>query len=363
MLAMPTSILFTVTTDLRHDQRMQRIASTLAQAGYSVSLVGRTLPASIPLEKTNFTQTRLSCFFHTGPLFYLEFNLRLFFWILKASPDILGMVDADTALAGVLAAKLKKMRVTYDAHELFPEMPEVVHRPLVKKIWGSLEKLAFRKADRAYTVSASLARYFHDKYHKPVGLVRNMPCKVITQGIEPEKPYFIYQGALNVGRGLECLLHAMQGMEAQLMICGTGPLEGELKRLATQLSLKGKVQFKGNVAPENLIVLTQNAMAGIMLLEENGLSYYYSLANKFFDYVQAGIPQVCIAFPEYIALNKLYEVAVLTALEVSQVQMALQSLLHDKSLYSQLQQNCMTAREEWNWEQECQALLTIYADL
>ncbi|AMM53028.1 hypothetical protein TH61_17080 [Rufibacter sp. DG15C] len=342
---------------------MQRIASALAKAGYAVSLVGRALPASLPLDKTDFTQTRLTCFFHTGPLFYLEFNLRLFFWILKASPDILGIVDADTALAGVMAAKLKKMLVTYDAHELFPEMPEVVHRPLVKKIWGSLEELAFKRADRAYTVSTSLASYFQDKYHMPVGLVRNMPWKVSTNASEQEPPYFIYQGALNVGRGLECLLHAMQGVEVHLMICGIGPLEAELKRLSYQLALEGKVQFKGNVPPEDLMTLTQKAKAGIMLLEENGLSYFYSLANKFFDYVHAGIPQVCIAFPEYKALNQLHEVAVLTELEVSQVQAALQSLLHDKELYSQLQQNCLTAREEWNWEKESQALLKIYADV
>ncbi|GAA4300610.1 glycosyltransferase [Nibribacter koreensis] len=360
---MPKTVLFTVTTDLRHDQRMQRIAASLAQAGWQVTLLGRKLPISQDLVAAPYGQHRLSCFFHTGPLFYLEFNFRLFFWILKASPDVLGIVDADTALAGVLASKFKTMKVTYDAHELFPEMPEVVHRPLVKTIWSWVEKMAFAQADKSYTVSATLAQYFQSRNGQPVGLVRNMPFKVNTMPVLQQRPYFIYQGALNVGRGLECLLHAMQGIDAHLYICGSGPLEQALKQLAHNLELHNKVRFMGNVPPESLVALTQNALAGIMLLEQKGLSYYYSLANKFFDYVQAGIPQVCVPFPEYQALNQQHEVALLVELEVTPVQNALAALLKDKPLYDRLQTNCLAARQQWNWEIEQQALLQIYADL
>lgn len=360
---MPKNILFAVTTDLRHDQRMQRIAATLAQAGWQVTLLGRKRPTSQDLLDAPYGQHRLSCFFHTGPLFYLEFNLRLFFWILKAQPRVLGIVDADTALAGVLAAKIKKLKVTYDAHELFPEMPEVVHRPLVKRTWSWLEKLAFAQADKSYTVSASLAQYFKSRYQQPVGLVRNMPFMVNSMPVLQQPPYFIYQGALNVGRGLECLLHAMKGVDALLFICGAGPLEEDLKQLAQDLGLQYKVRFTGNVPPENLVILTQNALAGIMLLEQKGLSYYYSLANKFFDYVQAGIPQVCVPFPEYQALNQQHEVALLVELEVIPVQNAMTALLTDKPLYDRLQANCLVARQQWNWETEQQALLQIYADL
>ncbi|QHL86788.1 glycosyltransferase [Nibribacter ruber] len=360
---MPEKILFTVTTDLRHDQRMQRIATTLAQAGCQVTLVGRKLPNSQPLPSAPYGQHRLSCVFHKGPLFYLEFNLRLFFWILRAPVDILGIVDADTALSGVLAAKVRRLKVTYDAHELFPQMPEVVNRPLVKKIWSWCERLAFKGADQTYTVSASLAEYFQNQYQRPVAVVRNMPFQVEMLPMPQQPPYFIYQGALNVGRGLECLLHALQGTEARLMICGTGPLEQELKNLAKQLQVEDRVQFMGNVPPEQLIMLTQQAIAGIMLLEQTGLSYYYSLANKFFDYVQAGIPQVCVNFPEYRALNQVHEVALLVDLEVQQVREALQRLLLDQPHYARMQHACLQARQNWNWSIESQRLLQIYAQL
>ncbi|WP_205502577.1 glycosyltransferase [Rufibacter psychrotolerans] len=359
---MGKSIVFTVTTHLSHDQRMQRIAGTLAQAGFDVTLVGRELPHSPALQPAPYRQHRLRCFFLKGPFFYLEYNLRLLWWLLFQPYDLIGTVDADTALAGVFASRVRRKPLVYDAHELFPEMPEVVHRPLVKKVWAYWERQAFAQAQLAYTVSESLAQYFQERYRRKVGLVRNMPRRqttVVTEGQEP--PYFIYQGALNEGRGLEITLEALQQVPARLMICGAGPLEERLQALARQLGVEDKVTFTGNVLPAELARLTAAARAGIMLLEHQGLSYYYSLANKFFDYVQAGIPQVCVSFPEYQRFNARHRVALLTPLRVEEVRAALLTLLHNPETYHQLRQNCLLAREEWCWEQEAHRLVDLYA--
>jgi hypothetical protein len=74
--------IISVTNDLSYDQRMQRHASCLSDAGYEIILVGRILPNSIPLKEMNFEQKRLSCWFQNGKLFYVEFQIRLFFYLL-----------------------------------------------------------------------------------------------------------------------------------------------------------------------------------------------------------------------------------------------------------------------------------------
>ncbi|HMW26572.1 MAG TPA: hypothetical protein PKC51_08030, partial [Ferruginibacter sp.] len=71
-------ILFTVTNDLGYDQRMIRICSSLASAGYPVTLVGVKRPGSPPLSSVSYRQRRLPCFFQQGFAFYAEFNIRLF---------------------------------------------------------------------------------------------------------------------------------------------------------------------------------------------------------------------------------------------------------------------------------------------
>jgi uncharacterized protein (DUF302 family) len=73
-------IYFTVINDLSYDQRMQRICSSLASAGYDVTLVGRKLKSSKELKNQLFKQMRLKCFINKGKFFYLEYNIRLFLY-------------------------------------------------------------------------------------------------------------------------------------------------------------------------------------------------------------------------------------------------------------------------------------------
>ncbi|MGB3617461.1 MAG: glycosyltransferase, partial [Catalinimonas sp.] len=125
-------VLLTVTTDLTYDQRMQRICRTLAGAGYDVHLVGRRRPHSRPLREEPYRQTRLPGRFERGKLFYLEFNIRLFFWLLLRRADAVCGIDLDTAGPAWAVARLKRVPFVYDAHEYFTEMEEVVRRPAVR---------------------------------------------------------------------------------------------------------------------------------------------------------------------------------------------------------------------------------------
>ena len=72
--------------------------------------------------------------------------------------------------------------------------------------------------------------------------------------------------------------------------------------------LAKKVIFKGYVKPKELPKITAKASIGLNLLENKSLNYYYSLANKAFDYIQAEIPAIHMDFPEYRQLNQTYEV-------------------------------------------------------
>jgi hypothetical protein len=182
-------------------------------------------------------------------------------------------------------------------------------------------------------------------------------------------PTLLYQGALNVGRGLAELLEAMPLVPARLVICGEGDLSAALRAQAARLGLlaSGQVEFKGYVLPADLRLLTAQATVGIMLLENTGLSYYYSLANKFFDYVQAGIPQLCIDFPEYRALNQQHEVAALVPdLSPATLAAALARLLpggQPGAYYQRLAKNCRQARHEWRWQEEEKVLVGLYCEV
>lgn len=364
-------LVFSVTTDLNFDQRMQRICGSLARNGYEVLLVGRQLPHSLPLTEQPYQQHRLLCWCTKGKLFYLEFSIRLFLFLCTQHAAAWCAIDLDTALPVWLRARLRNQPFLYDAHELFTEVPEVVRRPGVQRIWRWVEAFIVPRAALAYTVGPALAGVFARRYGRPFGVIRNI--SILEEQPLPPAPaaapaegFILYQGALNEGRGLEALLAAMPQVAGRLVLCGEGDLSQPLRQQAEQLGLlqTGKVEFKGNVRPAALQELTRQAAVGIMLLENRGLSYYYSLANKFFDYLHAGIPQVVVDFPEYRALNEEFEVAEYTVPEPGPLAQVLNNLLlHHPNRYHQLAQNCRRARLQLNWQHEEKHLLALYAKL
>jgi glycosyltransferase involved in cell wall biosynthesis len=343
---------------------MQRICRSLAGAGYDVELVGRELFNSSPLANEPFKQTRLKCWFNKGKLFYAEYNLRLFLHLLLQKADALCAIDLDTITAVYCAGKIKGSKLVYDAHEYFTEVPEVIRRPTVQKVWRCVERTFVPKFNLAYTVSPAIAELFSQQLKKPFHVIMNVPLRRNINPVPAQPRYLLYQGALNEGRGLEQLIEAMPGIEANLWLAGDGDLSNELRNLVKKLQLENKVRFLGRVEPQRLQQITEDCLIGINLLENKGLSYYYSLSNKFFDYIHAGIPQVCIDFPEYRKLNDEYKVALLVKdCSGAEITGAVNRLLNDHLSYARLQKKCEVCRQTLNWQNEERKLLALYDEL
>ncbi len=358
-------IRFTVSNDLSYDQRMQRIAGVLVEAGFEVELIGRKRKSSIPLDPKTFGQTRLNCYFENGKLFYFEYNIRLFFYLLFKKAQVYGAVDLDTLLPCTLAAKIRGSKLVFDAHEYFTEVPEVVHRPITKAIWQILGDACIPLVDKAYTVGPQLAELFSKQYGLAFETILNVPLLQTHsfKNSEKKENIILYQGALNEGRGLAQLIVAMKQVNARLQIAGEGDLSESLRSLVQQNSLENKVEFLGFVKPEYLPELSASAKIAINLLEPKGLSYQYSLANKFFDYIHAGIPQLCADFIEYRKINLLFEVAILCDCKEDEIAVQLNNLLSNRLLYQRLQQNCGKAAQVYNLQREANKLTRIYSSL
>ena len=160
------------------------------------------------------------------------------------------------------------------------------------------------------------------------------------------------------------LLVMLKIENATFYIAGDGDEMEHVKYSIKELNLENKVKLLGKKTPDELKKITQRAYIGVNLLENRGLSYYYSLGNKTFDYIQAGIPQILIGFPEYIALNKKYNIGIVVEeLTIENIETAINNLIQDKNLYNELQQNCLKAREELCWENEEKLLIKIYERL
>lgn len=356
-------LVFTVTNDLNFDQRMIRICTSLQNNGYDVLLVGRKLKTSLPLAPRNYNQRRLTCFIEKGKLFYLEYNLRLFFFLLLQKIDLICAIDLDTIMPCYFISVIRRKKKVYDAHELFCEMKEVVSRPLIYKFWKRIEKFAVPKFQYGYTVNQPIQKIFKEDYDVNYEVIMNVPF--LNTDITAEKNrVIIYQGAVNHGRSFETLIPAFQWIDCPFWIYGDGNFYNECKKLIEKYHLADKVKLKGKILPHELKHITPKALMGITIFENNGLNNYYSLGNRFFDYIQAAIPQLCVAYPAYKEINEQFEVAVLIDdLSSESIAKAINSLVNDEALQERLRWNCLKARSIYNWQNEEKRLIHYYQQI
>ncbi|MCC5922397.1 MAG: glycosyltransferase [Crocinitomicaceae bacterium] len=365
------SILIAVTNDLSTDQRVHKVASFLERSGWNVTLVGRLLPHSLPLNRSYKTK-RFRLFFNKGALFYANYNLRLFLWLIfqRKTTAILSN-DLDTLLACFLASKMKNSTVYYDSHELYTEVPELTKRPRVRKVWLAIEKWIFPKLKNVYTVNHSIAEIYQEKYRVPIRVVRNVSplwqpksrLSRIELGLPEDKDIIILQGAgINIDRGAEEAVAAMHFVSnAVLVFVGSGDVLPLLKKKVAAEKLEDKVIFIGKKPYEEMMQYTHHASLGLTLDKDTNANYRYSLPNKVFDYMHAGTPIVASNLVEIRRLIEQHDIGrIIASHDPKDIAACIQQLLNDKGLLRTLKENCLIAAKKEHWEVEEKVLMEIY---
>jgi hypothetical protein len=355
-------IIFTVTNDLNYDRRMIRACTSLIDAGYKVKIIGRKQQNSLAIIPQAYKQKRIRCLFERGKAFYIEYNIKLFFYLLFRKFDAACAVDLDTILPVLLVSVLRRKKRFYDAHEYFTEVPELIGRPKTKAIWEKVASFSIPKMTSCYTVSESISNIFKEKYDTHFEVVRNLPLLLPMRKVIKHGKMILYQGAVNQGRGLEQLIDAIEDLDVQVVIAGYGDIQHKIKSKVEALGYQYKVILSGYLTPAQLYELTPKAFIGYNLLDPGSLSYYYSLSNKFFDYIHAGVPSLCNSFPEYKLINQQIKVAHLVDLNTEEIRKSIIYLLENYDYYEELKNNCLHAREIFNWQSEQNKLLQIYND-
>jgi len=360
-----------VINDLVTDRRVDKTCNALVQAGFDVLLVGRKLPDSLPLPQRAYQMHRMGLLFKRGPLFYMEFNIRLFFLLLFKKVELLYSNDLDTLLPNYLLSRMKSVSLVYDSHEFFTETPELVNRKFVQGIWKRIEKAIFPKLKDVITVNESISDLYYDLYGVKVNVVRNISLAPVYESIKsreelglPENiPIILLQGAgINIQRGAEEAIEAMRYLDnVILLIIGSGDVIDILKHMKDEMGLGDKVIFLPKMPFDRLFHYTANATLGLTLDKDTNINYRFSLPNKLFDYVNAGTPVLASPLVEVKKIIDKYQVGeTIENHDPKHIAKRITEMISDNEKLKVYRQNCHKASEKLTWQNEQKVLMKIF---
>ena len=364
-------VILSVTNDLSTEQRVDKVCKTLIRMGFDPELVGRKKRNSLALSNRPYKTRRFKLLFEKGPLFYACYNTRLFFYLLFSKADLLVSNDLDTLLANYLISRIKGLDLVYDTHEYYTETPELVDRPRIQAIWKRIERWIFPNLKHVYTVNASIASLYKEAYGIEMKVVSNVPesKSVLSKrnrtslGLPEDKKIILLQGAgINIQRGAEEMVEAMQYIDnAVFLIVGDGDVLQNLKEMTSTLELESKVIFIPKQPLEKVWEYTEQADIGVTLDKDTNINYRYSLPNKLFDYIQAGVPILASPLVEIKTIIDKYDIGTtIDNHDPRHIADKVNEIFADTARLALWKENLTFASKELCWEKEEQTLIQIY---
>lgn len=362
-------ITVSVISELTTDQRVLRICSTLHEMGFEIRLIGREFGNSLPLGNYAFPATRIRCFFSKGFLQFAEFNTRLFFKLLFCKTDYLLANDLDVLVPNYLVGKWRRKKMFYDTHEYYTGVSALRDSPVKRKFWKKLEDWIFPKLSVVYTVNESVRSKYHEEYGNDIAIIRNVP---VTRSVDPVpmpekwrgKKILLMQGmGMHPGRGGLELLEIMKYLpeDYYLVYIGGGNEWETIAEMRQTWKLEDRVEMIGKMPPDQLRRYTPLATLGISLDGFEDLNHWFTLPNKLFDYIHAGLPVAASAIPEVKNIIEQYQCGFcFISRNPQNMAEEIMQLLNDPQRYEALRINALQAAKELCWENERQKLVALY---
>lgn len=353
----------TVISDISTDQRVLKQAELLRENGFNVTVIGRNFRGISYLRTRQTGEVRLKIPFEKGPLMYAVFNLRLFVSLLGRKADLYVANDLDTLLPSFLVSRLFRKPLVYDSHEYFTGQHGLAERRFSYYVWKQIEGFLLPRIKWMITVNKSIADLYEREYGVFPVVVRNVslssanisPRSRAEAGAEEGDLLAVLQGSgINPGRGAEELIEAIALTEGvKLLLIGSGDSYEEVKRLATVRGVSQKVKFLPRMPWEEMMSHTRSCDVGLTLDKDTCINQRYSLPNKVFDYISAGIPFIASPLPEVSALVAGYGCGlILSEVTPAEIAAKLMLLKNDASLLASLKNKTVAVAPELTWEKE-----------
>lgn len=356
------------------DPRVEKIANTLAEAGYHVSMLGWDRSAQLESE---ITSENISCYrlpikaeFGTGmgnlPAL-LRWQWGLFNWLSKQHKniDIIHACDFDTIIPALICKFLWGKKVIYDIFDFYADHLRSTPR-LIKSIIRALDIKLIALCDAIILADDNRFQQIKGARYKNSAVINNTPLDIyqltgqeLTEN-QTHRLTIAYVGLLQVERGLLEMLEVLKNHpDWCLELAGFGGDQPEISQLANQMD---NVFFHGRITYQEALALSQKADVLFATYDPKISNHKYASPNKVFEAMMLGKPIIVAQGTNMDRIvEKLNCGMIVQYGSILELEEALSTLAVDPNLRFHLGQNGRKAYEStFNWEIMQQRLLELY---
>ena len=301
-----------------------------------------------------------------GPdiLFYIkDLFFTLFFLLrLKTRFDLYIGADNLNAFAGLVLKKLGLVRKVI--FYTIDYVPKRFDNKLLNKVYHLNDKFCCYNCDCVWNLSSVMAE---ERNKRGVLLSRSALQITVPMGANFNKikrlPFedinrntIVYMGHLRGNQGVDFLIKAFpdvlkRNSKARLLIIGTGPLENQLKKLASELGMDKYIEFTGMIESHSEV---ERLLATCAI----GVAPYVPDPNGFTQFTDPGKPKVYMATGLPVVMTKVQQAAYEIekhkagiAINYDQKELvdAITLLLSDDDLYKEHRENAIKFAFQYSW--------------
>lgn len=303
-------------SSITHESRIERMTAALAEAGvFEQLLIVGTQPSGLPKHQrldARRTILRVPRIGEAGSSLLAKI-IKTRSWTARVYRQLAAGLPVACVTCHSLAvlplcvrlARRHRAKLAYEPHELETETAH--SRGLRKLLMQRLEQRWIRHVDATVVVSAGIARWYEKRYGiARVAVVRNIPALRdelppvdlrARLGVPAGHPVFVYSGGLFPGRRVEQFLRIFAAMPADRHVLFMG--FGQLVPLVEEAARRHpNIHYIPAVPPREVLAHLAGADVGLSGVENLSLSYYFSLPNKQFEYLHAGLGSIVPNYPE-----------------------------------------------------------------
>lgn len=316
---------------------------------------------------------------------YRTVELGVFWWRTAAAtrafdPDIVHASDTNTLVPALAVQALarrdgRRVRIVYDAHELWRHRNVGERRVLAPLLEAITEHVGVPRADTVITVSGSIADWLRRTYRldRTPELVRNVPVAgpfpdrsagvLHTRAhLAPTDRVIAYGGRITTARGIEQTIAAMPHLPADVhfVLLGYGEEDylATVRDAARDAHVADRVHLVGAVAPDAVTAALADGDVAVVHVQPVCLSYRFALPNKLFESIRAGLPVAAADLPDMRAVVEELGVGeVFAGADPEGLARALAEILAAPEPY---RRRAREAAEHLTWEAEAAHLLAVY---